>query len=200
MNRALPLFAALILAACGPSPAPEQSATPLEATVILMGQTSVLDVESGQIIVQDIPVCHGIAVGQFEILTAAHCMRSADAYFADQATWEHTADGKAHAVLQSTTGDLAVLRPDVALSAWVGVAAPADGPADFLHLRGTHVVAEPVTLAGSRLDVLLVHEDSGAPLVQDGLAVGVVVSCDEVDGETCLPSGGEFVRADGGSF
>lgn len=191
------LLVAALLCACGP--APHSAVTPVEATVVLLGQTTQLDPETNQLVTVELPICHGVAVGQFRLLTAAHCLRGTGAVFADLSAWEHTASGSATAHLESALGDLAVLRTDAPLSAWVDTAAPVDGPAELAHLAGTHVVETPAVLAGDRIDAQLAHGDSGAGVFQGGLLVGLVTDCDSTDGQTCLPSGGLFERADGGT-
>lgn len=197
MTRIASLFLAATLAACASRPPPDGAATPEQAVVEIMRGTveSVFDPETDTSIDTLVyhPVCGGVAVGQFRIYTATHCIEGMDAIYVDRQTWDHTSAGKMAAVVDSQAGDLTTLRPTQALEAWIGTAAPSDGDGEFIHLVGTQFQTDAVHVLGARIDIPIAHGDSGHPVAELNLAVGVMEACDAAaDGKTCLSTGGRF--------
>jgi len=187
-------------AACSSSRPPGANATPLEAAIVVQVRDVQTDADGVDTVLY-LPDCGGIAVGQYRILTAAHCMwdrghaLGEQVYYVDASTWRATTQGHALAVFQSADGEVAELWPADPLGAWVRTAAAQDGPAELVHLAGPAIVDTPTMLAGNTLSGPVAHGDSGSGLFQSGALVGIVDTCVEDTGApgVCLSGSGQWV-------
>lgn len=197
MRVGLTVLALCLLAACGPDTSIGDGATPEQASVVVMrtaveSTTDPLTGETSDQLVSH-PVCMGVAVGPRAILTATHCVEVSPVYFVDAWTWAHTASGKAVAHSGAVAGEVLKLVPDADLTAWVSVAAKANGAATIVRLRGTDLVSEQTELTGFRVSIALEHGDSGSGLFEGGRVVGLVQACDDANNdELCEQTGGRF--------
>lgn len=186
--RALVLLL-LALVACGPGAA-GGGASPEQSAVVIMGERA--NEELGT--VEHFPACMGVAVAPTAILTAAHCEPVGDAFLiVDAATWQRTASGVAFADLAFEAGEVRTLVPRQPLLNWAVPAPATDGPAMFVVVRGSDIVALPTVLSGDRMTGAVEHGDSGAGVFQQGRLTGIVQACTAPDDVTCV-GGGRFSR------
>lgn len=192
------LILSLLIYGCSADFRPvDGDATPEQASVAILKPMVVSEIDPiNDSTVDSIvynPVCMGVAIGPSSIMTASHCVFATNVYFVDAHEWATTSSGKALATLGDVVGENVQARPEAPLSAWVGMAASADGPAELVRLRGTNFTTSSTILTGDHLGAPLQHGDSGSGVFQSGRLVGLVQTCDDVDTDgACDLTGGRF--------
>jgi hypothetical protein len=189
VTRALFLALLALLCACGPGAA-GGGATPESASLVIMGERA--NEETGR--VEHFPACMAVAVAPTAILTAAHCPPVGDSFLiVDAATWQRTASGVAFADRAFDAGEVRTLVPRQPLLNWAIPAPATDGPASFVVVRGSDIVALPTVLSGDQMTGPVEHGDSGSGIFQAGRLVGITQTCTAPDDVTCV-GGGRFSR------
>lgn len=187
------LLLAGALNACGSSPG--QTATPTEATVVVMGQRMV-DVtnDDGTLSpgIEDFPACMGVAIARRAFLTSDHCDILSPYVYVDEPTWVHTSTGKSYADDIALKGEVRTVAPRTDLPGWAPRSEAHDGGAEIIVIRGSDFATLQTEVVGTSLSANVQHGDSGAGVFQQGALVGLVQACNSSDGKMCDLGGGRF--------
>lgn len=133
------------------------------------------------------PICSAFAIGEHEVMTAAHCVRDEDAEFAlvSKELWDRTAKGSASltVVYRDDDRDLALLHTPLAFGSFLRIRAPRESEtvnafSAFGGWRSSPGRVYPGFGFFRDTDVTVQHGWSGSPVLgSDGFAVGVVSRC-----------------------
>jgi hypothetical protein len=189
MKRLALLLFGLVFVACGPSGA-DLSDPAVAATVVV--SRGIVNDEDGR--VDYLPVCMGFAVSASEIITAAHCLQDGEQAlgYVDAETFATTTSLTYLADVGEVSGQTVTLHARHPLKHWFSRGTPVDGPARVVVLRDTTITVIETTANGGNLDYLANHGDSGAPVVQRGVAVGSVQSCTDGNFDDMCEPGAKF--------